>query len=220
MNRNQARENMIEQQIRPWDVLDQRVLNALADIPRENFVGDAYRDLAYSDTQLPIGHDQKMLNPNVDGRILQALAVNTTDSVLEIGTGSGYLANCLSRLAGSVTTLEIIPELHTAASARLEQAGCSNTRCILQDAAVSWDAADAYDAIAFSGSVQQIPDFYRQKVAINGRLFVVVGSQDNPTMEAQLHTRVSASEWISESLFETQVPPLQNFATESETFAF
>jgi len=220
MNRNQARENMIEQQIRPWDVLDQRVLNALADIPRENFVAEAYRDLAYSDFQLPIGHEQKMLNPNVDGRLLQALAILTTDSVLEIGTGSGYLATCMSRLAGNVTTLEINPELQAAASARLQQSGCSNTRSLLQDAAETWDAADAYDAVALTGSVQQIPEFYREKVAINGRLFAVVGSVEQPTMEAQLHTRISSSEWVSESLFETHIPALQNFDVETETFSF
>ena len=220
MNLNQARENMIEQQIRPWDVLDQRVLNVLAEIPRERFVADSCRDIAYSDYQLPIGHGQTLLNPNVDGRLLQALAITTTDSVLEIGTGSGFLTACLSRLAGKVHSIEIIPELHQQAVGRLQQLGCGNTRCAVQDAAEEWDAADAYNAIAITGSLPSIPPFYQQKIALNGRLFVVIGGPDQPTMEALLLTRVSGTEWVTESLFETRIPPLQNFDTQKKTFQF
>jgi len=218
VNLDQARENMIEQQIRPWDVLDQRVLDALADIPREQFVSEAYRHIAYADVQLPLGHGEKMLNPNIDGRILQALAINTTDSVLEIGTGSGYLTACLSRLAGKVTSVERIPELHAVAAARLR--GYSNSTCLLQDAAAQWDAADAYDAIALTGSVQSLPDYYRRKLAVNGRLFAVIGKPDAPTMEALLMTRLTPDEWVKQSLFETHIPALHNFAVSEEAFSF
>lgn len=220
MNLNQARENMIEQQIRPWDVLDQRVLNVLADIPRENFLNEQYRDLAYSDYQIPIGAGQTTLNPNVDGRLLQSLAIRTTDSVLEIGTGCGFLTACLSRLSGTVTSLEIDPGLQQSAAQRLQSQGYSNVSCLLQDAAEEWDADDAYHAIALTGSVQQIPEFYLQKVAVNGSLFAIVGEPDQPTMEARLMTRISDSEWVTEGLFETFAPPLQNFDTPKESFTF
>lgn len=220
MNLNQARENMIEQQIRPWDVLDQRVLNVLADIPREKFLDEHYRDLAYSDYQIPIGAGQTTLNPNVDGRLLQSLSIRITDSVLEIGTGCGFLTACLSRLSGKVTSVEIHPELHASAAERLQDQGYSNVTCLLQDAAKEWDADDAYHAIALTGSVETIPDFYLQKVAVNGSLFAVVGSPAEPTMEARLMTRISNTEWITESLFETHIPPLQNFAVKEEEFTF
>lgn len=220
MNLSQARENMIEQQIRPWDVLDQRVLNVLSDIPRETFLGEQYRDLAYSDYPIPIGAGQSTLNPNVDGRLLQSLTIRTTDSVLEIGTGCGFLTACLSRLSGNVTSIEINPDLHASAAHRLQAQGYSNVTCLLQDAAEEWDADDAYHAIALTGSVQNVPEFYLQKVAVNGSLFAIVGEPDQPTMEARLMTRVSQTEWVTEGLFETHAPPLLNFDTPKETFIF
>ena len=220
MNLAQARSNMIEQQIRPWDVLDQRVLNVIADVARERFVSPEHKNVAYSDCQLPIGEGQVMLPPNVDGRILQALLIETTESVLEIGTGSGYLCACLSRLAAKVCSIELQPTLHEQAKSRLEQLGISNVDCRLQDAAEEWDADDGYDAIALTGSVESIPDFYRNKLVTGGRLFAVVGKPDAPTMEARLLTRVADGQWLEESLFETRIPPLNNFETEPETFQF
>lgn len=223
MDRQHARANMIEQQIRPWDVLDQRVLDVLGEVPREAFVEARYHGVAYSDHPLPIGHDQTMLNPNVAGRLLQSLTVKTTDSVLEIGTGSGYLSTCLSRLSRKVDTLEISEPLLAAAQARLQQMSCSNVTCHQQDASLEWDADDAYDAIAFSGSLEAVPEFYKNKMAINGRLFVILGKVEEPTMEATLLTRISESEWLSDSLFETHAPALKNFdsgATTEQAFVF
>ncbi len=212
MNRSQARENMIEQQIRPWDVLDQRVLDVLGEIPREQFVDEQYHGVAYSDHRMPIGHGQEMLNPNVDARMIQALALQNTDSVLEIGTGSGYTATCLSRLCRNVETVEISTPLADAARGRFAEMACSNISSHNLDASEIWDAADEYDAIAFTGSVQKIPEYYKLKMAVGARLFVVVGDANAPTMTAMLLTRLTEQEWTSDSLFETCVPPLQNFS--------
>lgn len=220
MNRSQARENMIEQQIRPWDVLDQRVLDVLGEIPREQFVDAQYHGVAYSDHRMPIGHGQEMLNPNVDARMIQALDLQNTDSVLEIGTGSGYTATCLSRLSRSVETVEISAPLAEAARARFAELACSNISSHNLDASEIWDAADEYDAIAFTGSVQTVPEYYKLKMAIGGRLFVVVGDAEAPTMTAMLLTRMAESEWTTDSLFETSIPPLENFSAPASTDDF
>lgn len=220
MNLNQARSNMIEQQVRPWDVLDQRVLDVLSDIPREKFVAVEHQGLAYSDFQLPIGFGQTLFKPTLDGRLLQTLAINVTDSVLEIGTGSGYLTACMARLARHCDTVEIHPELAAKATARLQELGITNVSLHQLDASEPWDAKDRYDAIALGGSVESIPEFYKQKMAVGGRLFAVLGSSEQPTMEATLLTRLSESEWTSESLFETRIDPLVNFATADLEFVF
>ena len=220
MDLQQARSNMIEQQVRPWDVLDQRVLAVLSDIPRETFLDPAYAGVAYSDFALPIGHGQNMLKPTIDGRLLQSLLLEVTDTVLEIGTGSGYLTSCLAKLTAHCDSIEIIPELHNSAAARLKESGVSNVTLKQQDAAQEWDARDAYQAIAFSGAVPAIPDFYKQKLAVGGRLFAVVGDIGQPTMDAQLMTRISEVEWLTESLFETRIDPLVNFELEKPSFTF
>lgn len=220
MNLQQARSNMIEQQVRPWDVLDQRVLDVLADIPREKFVEEQHQGLAYSDFQLPIGFGQTLFKPTLDGRMLQTMAINVTDRVLEIGTGSGYLTACIARLANTCDSAEIHPELARKASGRLAELGISNVSVHELDAAESWDAGDSYDAIAFGGSIESIPEFYKQKMAMGGRLFAVLGSIDEPTMEAVLVTRLSETEWTQESMFETRIDPLINFATKETEFVF
>lgn len=215
-----ARSNMIEQQVRPWDVLDQRVLDVLAEVPRESFVEPKHKGIAYSDFQLPIGHGQHMLKPTLDGRLLQALLLQLTDSVLEIGTGSGYLTACLARLSAHVESVEIIPELAESARARLTDMGVSNVSVAQQDASQVWDARDGYDAIAFSGAVPSIPDYYRNKLKVGGRLFAMIGETSRPTMEAVVVTRVNEKEWGKESLFEASVDPLVNFDSVSPSFVF
>jgi len=220
MDLQQARSNMIEQQVRPWDVLDQRVLDVLSEVPREAYLDPKHAGVAYSDFELPIGHDQHMLKPTVDGRLLQALLLEVTDTVLEIGTGSGYLTSCLARLAAHCDSIELIPELHDSAAARLTEFGVSNVTLKKQDATQEWDARDAYQAIAFTGSVPAIPDFYKHKLAVGGRLFAVVGDLSQPTMDAQLMTRISDIEWLTESLFETRIDPLQNFDPTRSMFVF
>jgi len=211
---------MIEQQVRPWDVLDQRVLDVLATVPREEFVSNEHRALAYTDYQLPIGFGQTLFKPVLEGRLLQALGPQVTDSVLEIGAGSGYVSACLSRMAKEVESLEIHPELAKSATSRLEGLGITNVTLREQDAAAEWDARDQYDAIAFGGAVEQIPEYYKQKMAINGRLFAVTGDTRQPMMEALLMTRISESEWTTESLFETKVDPLVNFSETASAFVF
>jgi len=220
MNLQQARINMIEQQVRPWDVLDQRVLDALAEVPREEFVANEHRALAYTDFQLPIGFGQTLLKPVVEGRLLQALSLGVTDSVLEIGAGSGYLSACLARMAHTVEAIEIHPQLATDAEQRLQKLGIANVSVKEQDGALEWDAQDRYDAIAFGGAVDVIPAFYKAKMAINGRLFAIAGDTQQPMMEALLLTRVSENEWTTESLFETRVDPLINFSEPTTDFVF
>lgn len=220
MDLQQARSNMIEQQVRPWDVLDQDVLNVLAEVPREQFVDPTRSGIAYSDFPQPIGHGQFMLKPTLDGRLLQALRLDLTSDVLEIGTGSGYLTACLARLAGHVESLELIPELASNAEQRLATLGVTNVRIRQQDAAAEWDARDGYDAIAFSGSLIEVPDFYKQRLRINGRLFAIVGEASKPAHEAIVITRISDTLWNTESLFETRVEPLANFTREKPTFTF
>jgi protein-L-isoaspartate(D-aspartate) O-methyltransferase len=216
----QARSNMIEQQVRPWDVLDQRVLDVLAEIPRDTFVDEQHRGVAYSDFPLPIGHDQHMLKPTVEGRLLQALLLEVTDSVLEIGTGSGFMTACLARLAAKVDSIEIIPALAESAQARLQDRGIGNVTVLQQDATASWDAKDGYDAIAFTGAIPSVPDFYKNKLNVGGRLFAFIGESTQPAMEAVLITRVNDAEWSRESLFETSVDLLVNFDSESPSFVF
>lgn len=215
-----ARSNMIEQQVRPWDVLDQRVLDVLSEVPRESFLDAQHKGLAYSDFQLPIGHGQHMLKPTLDGRLLQALLLKLTDTVLEVGTGSGYLTACLARLSSYVDSIEIIPELAESAKARLNEMGISNVVVQQQDASEIWDARDGYDAIVFSGALPAIPEYYKNKMNIGGRLFALIGETSNPTMEAVVLTRVRENEWSRESLFEASVDPLANFESISPDFVF
>lgn len=219
MNYEQARFNMVEQQIRPWEVLDQQVLQVILHTPREDYVPAAYRPLAFADTNIPLGQGQVMMIPSVEGRLLQALALKKTDKVLEIGTGSGYLTACLARLAAHVDSVDIFPEFVDSAGGKLARHSIGNITLSSGDAAEGWNPGRQYDAIAITGSVPAIPESYKNALAVNGRLFVIVGDTSMPIMSAWLVTRVSDNQWVQESLFETTIPPLLN-AKKSRTFVF
>ena len=213
----QARHNMIEQQIRTWDVLDQDILDLIDSVPRDPFVPAEYRNVAYSDMQIPLGRDQVMMHPRVEARMLQALDVQPHEKVLEIGTGSGYVTALLSRLAEQVNSVEYIPEFKLEAAQRLAAHGCDNVQLEVGDAAQGWERHGPYDIIAITGSLPVLPEAFRQQLNIGGRLFAIVG--DDPVMEAELITRVGEEDFVSESLFETSLPPLIN-AAQPERFTF
>jgi len=210
MNLDQARVNMIEQQIRPWNVLDQKVLDVLAEVPRDAFVAEQHLNLAYCDTAIGLGHGQSMLNPNVEGRILQVLALQGNESVLHIGTGSGYLTACLAMLAKQVRSVDIIEEFTRAAARRLASLSIDNVTLESGDACHGWAPEARFDAIVISGAVTSIPDAYREQLTVGGRLFAIVGRADQPIMEAVLTTRKSQNQWSTESLFETRTTCLQD----------
>jgi protein-L-isoaspartate(D-aspartate) O-methyltransferase len=219
MNFEQARFNMVEQQIRPWEVLDQQVLQVILHTPREDYVPAAYRSLAFADTNIPLGQGQVMMIPSVEGRLLQALSLKKTDKVLEIGTGSGYLTACLAALSGHVESVDILPEFTDSASKKLSAHGVANVSLESGDAAEGWKSGAQYDAIAITGSVPVIPESYKKALTVNGRLFVIVGDTSMPIMSACLVTRVTDNQWVQESLFETGIPPLLN-AKKTRTFLF
>ena len=213
----QARFNMIEQQIRTWDVLDQRVLDVMKSVPREQFVPEHYRSLAFADTNIPLGHEQVMMAPKLEGRLLQALAITPDDSVLEIGTGSGYLTACLARLGKQVTSIDITADFTTAAAAKLEAQGISNVTLETFDAAEGIESEKRYDVIAVTGSLPLLQQQFQKNLAVGGRLFIITGSL--PIMEANLITRVEENHWSSECLLETCIPPLLH-AARPQAFVF
>lgn len=213
----QARFNMIEQQIRTWDVLDQTVLDVMNTVPREQFVPENCRALAFADTSIPLGHDQVMMAPKLEGRLLQALAIKPDDKVLEIGTGSGYLTACLASLGRHVTSIDIMPDFTTAASAKLEALGISNVTLETADAAEGIGNDQRYDVIAVTGSLPLLQQQFQKNLEVGGRLFIITGSL--PIMEANLITRVDENNWSGECLLETCIPPLLH-ATRPQAFIF
>jgi len=209
INYAQARENMVEQQIRPWDVLDSRVLETLATLPREGFVPAAHSALAYADLELPLGHGQRMMKPVIEGRTLQALDVQAGEDVLEIGTGSGFLTACLATMGREVVSLELHPELAASAQASLEAAGLgSNVRIETADA-LSWTTDRQFDVVCVTAAVDSLPASFLQWLRPGGRLFAVRGR--SPVMEAVLVYNDAAGPRI-ESLFETDLPYLTGAA--------
>jgi protein-L-isoaspartate(D-aspartate) O-methyltransferase len=209
INYSQARENMVEQQVRPWDVLDLRVLDVLSTLPREAFVPEIHRALAYSDIELPIGHDQKMMKPVIEGRTLQALDIQPGEEVLEIGTGSGFLAACLAALGREVVSIELQPELAAQARAALDATGLGNNVRIEQADALTYTTDRKFDAICVTAAVDTVPDRFLEWLRPGGRLFVVRGR--SPVMEAVLvHKDVNGPR--IESLFETDIAYLAGAA--------
>lgn len=212
MNIEQARFYMIEQQIRPWEVLDQGVLDLLSIVKREEFVPTAYKTLAFSDTEIPLPCGQNMFAPKLEARILQEAAVKKHENVLEIGTGSGYMAALLGYKARHVTTVEIEPELKAFAEKNLSKTLVSNVTVALGDGAKGW-GNDQYDVIIVSGSLPVVPASMLQQIKIGGRLIAIVG--EAPVMSAEIMTRLSDISYNTLKLFETSVKPLRNAVTPS-----
>ena len=217
MNFERARYNMVEQQVRPWEVLDSKDLDILEDIQREDFVPVRYRKLAFADLNIPIAHDQYMMKPVVEGRMLQALELQTDETVLEIGTGSGFITACLARLARHVVSVDIFEKLSDTAKRTLKEKEVHNLELFVGDVMSGWQPEQAHDVVVVTGSVCTVPEIFRGWVNPGGRLFVVSG--DAPAMEARLLTRLNASEWREESLFETDLPRLVN-AEQAPRFEF
>jgi len=211
-----ARRQMIEQQVRASEVLDPRVLEALAAVPRERFVPEGYRGVAFADVAIPIGHGQTMLPPSLEGRILQALAPERGERTLEVGTGTGFFAACLAQLAGEVESIEIHADLAAGAVRTLAAAGFSGVRVETADA-FARRFEPHYQVIAVTGSLPVYDARFEHALAIGGRLFVVVGSA--PVMEARRITRTGQDSWLAESLFETSIEPLIH-ATPAPRFRF
>ncbi|MGH8298447.1 MAG: protein-L-isoaspartate O-methyltransferase family protein [Steroidobacteraceae bacterium] len=212
----QAREQMIEQQVRAWDVLDARVLETLRRVPREGFVSPQHRFLAFADVEIPLPCGQHMLRPSVLGRLLQTLAFRGNERVLEIGTGSGFVTACLRAAGASVRSLEIFPELAELARSNIAALGLRDVEIVTQDA-TQIDSETRYDAIAITASLPVPDERFQRQLAVGGRLFVVVG--EAPVMEARLIRRISEDAWGTESLFETVIDPLIH-ATRPQAFVF
>ncbi len=210
MDFEKARFNMVEQQVRPWDVLNPRVLEVISEIPRENFAPDEYKNLAYVDTSIPLGsyeeHPCNMAHPIIDGRILQELDIRDEDLILEIGTGSGYLTACLAKLGRHVDSVDINEDMTAMAEKNLQALGINNVNLSTGDASKTWEQKRNYDVIAITASMKSIPSSYKKLLKIGGRLFIVTG--DAPAMTAYRVTRTDENNWTTEELFETSIEPM------------
>jgi protein-L-isoaspartate(D-aspartate) O-methyltransferase len=211
-----ARQQMVDQQIRTWEVLDPRVLDVLSAVPREAFVPPEYRELAFADAPIPIGFGQSMLAPKLQGRILQALGINAADSTLEIGSGTGYLSACMSLLGSSTRSIDIHPGLIEKSRINLRAVPQAAVQLEVRDA-FSAEKFGEFDAIAVTGSLPVYDTRFEKLLRVGGRLFAIVG--ESPVMDAVLIRRVDSDEWIRESLFETVIEPLIN-ATAAQKFVF
>ena len=217
MNFEQARFNMVEQQIRPWEVLDQDVLDLLMTVKREEFVPAAYRELAFADVEIPIGCGQVMLKPVIEGKVLQALRLGKADSVLEVGTGSGYFAALLAARTEWVRTIELEPELVKLAGANLARNGVENVVVVQGDGIGGWAERAPYDVIVVSGGLPFVPQALLEQLKVGGRLFAFVG--EAPVMKARLVTCEAEGRFRTEDIFETVVPMLKN-APQRDGFSF
>ena len=217
MNFEQARSNMIEQQIKPWNVPNQVVLDLISNIHREDFVPDEYRRLALADVRIPLAHDQVTMTPKVEARILQALEIKLDDKILEIGTGCAYLTALLAKSGHHVHSIDIHPDFTEQAKLKLQQHDIQNVTLECGNAIHGWQQSSPYDVIVLTGSVPILEDHLQQQLKIGGRMFAIVGQ--SPAMEARLIKRVAENEWHNEILFETDLPELEG-ATQVETFKF
>ena len=210
MNLEKARFNMVEQQIRPWQVLDPQVLHVLSNVQRELFVPAPYQALAYTDTDIPLGHGQEMVPPRIDARLMHDLQLSSQDKVLDIGTGSGYLAALLAARAERVISLEINPELAQQARQNLQRAGVTNVDVRVADGSQGAAADGPFDAIVLGGSVAEVPKALLEQLKLKGRLIAIVGTE--PIMTATLFTRTGEASWTTQARWDTQAPRLQGFA--------
>jgi len=208
INIESARHNMVVSQIRTGSVLDDRILELVGRGPRQDFVPDALRNLAFVDMQIPLGHGEVMMAPLVEARLLQELAIKPADKILEIGTGSGYMTWLLAQLGGKVHSVEIRAEFTDRASGRLAAHGARNVELEIGDGARGWDRHAPYDVILVTGSLPLLPEAFKKQLAAGGRLIAIVGQ--SPAMQAQRITRITESGFDTRGLFETDLPPLQN----------
>lgn len=208
MNFEQARLNMVENQVRPWEVLDGRVLDVIGRVRREDFVAPEHRRVAYADLCLPLGHGEVMMKPVVEGRVLQALALLPTDHVLEIGTGSGYLAACLATLSARLTSVDIHADFTAAATRRLHHAGIGNAGLVTGEAVNDWQPDGLFDALVATGAVAEIPSRWLTWLKPGARALIVRGQ--SPAQQATLLTHEGAGHFREENLFETDLPYLVN----------
>ena len=205
-NFEQARLNMVAQQIRTWEVLDQHVLDLVTSIHREDFIPEDYRQLAFADVQLPLAHNQVTMTPKMEARLLQAINIRKTDNVLEIGTGCAYMTALLARSGNKTVTVDIFSDFIRDAEKKLASYNINNVTLDSGDAVNGWDKGNFYDVIVVTGSVPELNTCFQEQLAVNGRLFVIVGN--SPVMEAQLISRIGDNEWSKEILFETDLQPL------------
>jgi protein-L-isoaspartate(D-aspartate) O-methyltransferase len=217
MDLEHARHNMIVQQIRPWDVADEDVLEVMEQMPREAFVPERFAHLAFADTEIPIGHGQSMMAPVVEARMLKSLQVKPGDRVLEIGTGSGYITACLSWLSGEVTSIDIQEDFTLTAGEKLRSQGIDHVTLLTGDAMAGPMADGPFDVIAVTGSLPLATDHFERQLGEGGRLFEVVGT--GPAAEARLVTCIRDGVCVTQSLFETRLEPLFN-APRPDTFVF
>lgn len=209
MNTDYAREQMIGQQVRAWDVLDHNVLDVFSAVPRERFVPSGFESLAFADVEIPLGHGEMMMTPTIAGRVLQSLGLAGSESVLEIGTGSGFLTACLANLSAQVTSIDLYEDFVAAATANLATCGVDNVELLQMDATQQLPE-QTFDAIAVTGSVETFDPRFVNALNLGGRLFVVVGKA--PAMAAKLVIRTDENDWHSETQFETSLAPLINSA--------
>ncbi len=218
VNDELARRNMVLQQVRPWDVIHPRVLEAMADVPREAFVPEAWRHLAFADFELPLSADARMLPPRIEGRLLQALDLKPGERVLEIGTGSGFFTALMARLGATVTSVEYDPELLEAARARLAEQEIDRVTLSQGNGATGCPVPGPWEAIVITGGLSFLPDDYREALAVGGRLVAFIG--DAPLQQAIRITRTDTAAWHSTALFETGVPMLRGGAARRPAFVF
>ncbi|MDC0446837.1 protein-L-isoaspartate O-methyltransferase [Gammaproteobacteria bacterium] len=214
---NAQRQNVIDSQVRPWGGLNYIANNALRETPREFFVPEKYTKMAFADIEIPLTESSKMLSPKVEGRLLSVLDIKPHESLLEIGTGSGYLTAVMSKLANSVTSIEIDPELSKSASEKLSQLNISNVKLEVGDASNGWDSTEFYDVVVVGASVPKITGRYFHLLNVGGRIFVIEGK--GKVMSAKLITRIDETNWKTKSLFETQIQTMIGLE-ESSQFEF